>query len=365
MRDGELVIFLRWALPRLRLRWEGFRKVRRQVGKRLGHRLAELKLQTLDQYRARLQTDPTEWSVFDGLCHITISCLYRDKHVFDTLAARVFPELGRAACLQNRAVRCWCAGCAGGEEVYTLELVWELDVRPRLPRARLEIIGADADPDVLQRAERGCFSSSSLKGMPAHWRELAFARDDHCHCVRAEYRDGVAFLLQDIGSEFPAGPFDLILCRNLVFTYFDIERQREMIGRIATALRDDGYLVIGAHEQLPGGSGLFAQIPGCREILRKTRPPGPEVEEASAARRAASETGTANRGFAFHRNCRRRSIDIASICSIEFGSRPPTDIAGGDRDVLGAWRTIVYRMLVKDRYDVRNKGLTRFQSRPV
>ena len=132
-------------------------------------------------------------------------------------------------------------GCACGEEVYTLKLLWELDVRPKLPRGRLEIIGSDADLIVLQRAERGCFSSSSLKGMPAHWRELAFTRDDDCYCIRAEYRDGLAFLLQDIRSEIPAGPFDLILCRNLVFTYFDIERQREMIGRIAAALRDGGY----------------------------------------------------------------------------------------------------------------------------
>lgn len=86
MRNQELVAFLQWALPRLRLRWEGFRKVRRQVGKRLGRRLAELKLNTLDQYRDQLQNDPAEWSRLDELCHITISCFYRDKGVFDTCA---------------------------------------------------------------------------------------------------------------------------------------------------------------------------------------------------------------------------------------------------------------------------------------
>lgn len=279
MRDEELVSFLQWALPRLRLRWGGFRKVRRQVGKRLSRRLAELKLQALDQYRDRLLTDPTEWSVFDGLCHITISCFYRDKHVFDALGAQVLPELGRAAHLQRRAVRCWCAGCACGEEVYTLKLVWEFDVRPSLPGTSLKIIGSDADPEVLRRAEKGCFSSSSLKSMPANWRELAFTRNDDCYCIHAEYRDGIAFLLEDIRSDIPAGRFDLILCRNLVFTYFEIERQREMIGRIAESLRDTGYLVIGAHEQLPGDSSLFAQVSGCREILRKTQPRRTELAE--------------------------------------------------------------------------------------
>ncbi len=123
MRDEELVAFLQWALPRLRLRWRGFRKVRRQVGKRLRRRLAQLKLQTLDQYRARLEGDPREWGVLDGLCHITISCLYRDKHVFDALGARVLIELGEAAYSQRRPVWCWCAGCACGEEVYTLKIM--------------------------------------------------------------------------------------------------------------------------------------------------------------------------------------------------------------------------------------------------
>ena len=152
-------------------------------------------------------------------------------------------------------------------------------MRPRLPGGRLEIIGSDADPIVLCRAEKGCFSSSSLKDVPARWREIAFARDGDRYCVRAEYREGLAFLFQDIRSEIPAGFFDLILCRNLVFTYFDIERQRETLDRIAAALRDGGYLVIGAHETLPDDGRGFTPISGCREILCMTQPPRPEVEE--------------------------------------------------------------------------------------
>ncbi|MEK8126075.1 CheR family methyltransferase [Methylocystis sp. IM4] len=272
MRDQELVEFLQWGLPRLRLRWEGFRKVRRQVGKRLTRRLAELKLSTLDQYRHRLEDDSGEWDAFDKLCHITISRLYRDKHVFDVLGASVLPELGEAARRQGRALRCWCAGCACGEEVYTLKLLWELDVRPRLRGGKLEIVGSDADPIALRRAEEGCFSSSSLKEVPAHWRKAAFRTGDSRYCVHAKYREGIDFRLQDIRAEIPPGPFDLILCRNLVFTYFDLEQRRELLGRIAGALREEGYLVIGAHEKLPDESGIFSQIPGCLEIFQKARP---------------------------------------------------------------------------------------------
>jgi chemotaxis protein methyltransferase CheR len=104
-------------------------------------------------------------------------------------------------------------------------------------------------------------------------------RDGDRYCVRAEYREGLAFLLQDIRSEIPAGFFDLILCRNLVFTYFDIERQRETLDRIAGALGAGGHLAIGAHETLPDDGRGFAPISGCREILRMTQPPRLEVEE--------------------------------------------------------------------------------------
>ncbi len=270
MPDKELVAFLQWALPRLRLRWKGFRKVRRQVGKRLSRRLAEVKLQTLNQYRARLEENPEEWRVFDGLCHITISCLYRDKRVFDALGTRVFPELAEAAHAQNRPVRCWCAGCACGEEVYTLKILWEFDISRKPPGVRLEIIGTDADAAVLRRAEKGCFHASSLHNVPPHWRQKAFALNDDRYCVRAQYRDGLDFRRQDIRVELPAGPFDLILCRNLVFTYFEVEQQREITHRIAESLRDNGYLVIGAHETPPENDHIFTPC-GEREILRKTQ----------------------------------------------------------------------------------------------
>ncbi len=152
-------------------------------------------------------------------------------------------------------------------------------MRPRLPEGRLKIIGSDADSVVLYRAKIGCFCSSSLKDVPARWREIAFTRDGDRYCVRAEYREGLAFLSQDIRSEIPVGFFDLILCRNLVFTYFDIERQREMLDRIARAVLAGGYLVIGAHETLPDNGRGLTPISGCREILCMMQRPRPEVEE--------------------------------------------------------------------------------------
>jgi chemotaxis protein methyltransferase CheR len=271
MRDDECVAFLQWALPRLRLRWPGFRKVRRQVCKRLRRRLEELGLPAIEPYRARLEADAREWGVLDGLCRITISRFYRDRHVFDLLGAAILPELATAARLQGRPVRCWCAGCASGEEVYTLKILWDAEVRPRIGPIGLEVIGTDADEALLRRAERGCYARGSMRDAPPRWPGLAFTRQGDLYCVRALHCDGVVFLRQDIRSELPAGPLDLVLCRNLVFTYFEPGLQRSVLQRIEGLLRDGAYLVIGAHEQLPDASGAFRQVAGCREILRKAR----------------------------------------------------------------------------------------------
>src|SRR5690242_9500744 len=129
MHEDECAAFLQWALPRLRLRWAGFRKVRRQVCKRLRRRLDELRLKSLEQYRSRLEADPLEWAVLDHLCRITISRLYRDKWVFDFLGRVILLDLTQAASLHSRPIRCWSAGCASGEEVYTLKILYELEVK--------------------------------------------------------------------------------------------------------------------------------------------------------------------------------------------------------------------------------------------
>ena len=93
MNDPELVAFLQWALPRLGLRWQGYRKVRARVRKKLNERLRQLGLPDIAAYRDRLEAHPQEWVVLDALCRITISRFHRDRGVFDHLRRIVLPRL--------------------------------------------------------------------------------------------------------------------------------------------------------------------------------------------------------------------------------------------------------------------------------
>jgi chemotaxis protein methyltransferase CheR len=243
------VRFLQWALPRLRLRWAGYRKVRGQVCKRLARRLRELELADLAAYEAFLSQHPEEWKQLDGLCRITISRFYRDRGVFDFLGDAVLPELARAA--GDREVRCWSAGCASGEEPYTLALVWRFaGVRPG---ASISVIATDSDEHLLARASAGIYDASSLKDLPAGWRRESFEPVGGEFRLLDSAREPVRITRCDVREELPEGRFDLILCRNLVFTYFEDALQREVLSRMTDRMLKGGALVIGVHENLPAG----------------------------------------------------------------------------------------------------------------
>jgi chemotaxis protein methyltransferase CheR len=269
MQDSECVAFLEWALPHLGLRWRGFRRVRGQVCKRLGRRLRALGIATLADYRVHLATHADEWRALDRLCRVTISRFYRDRAVFDELAGSVLPLLaGRALDDGGGVLRCWSAGCASGEEAYTLAAVVALRLRPRFPALRLRLVATDVDAALLARARRGRYAPGSLKELPADLRAGALVRVDGDYEVRPELRDGVEFRCEDIREHQPDEPFHLVLCRNLVFTYFDEALQRRLLPRLCERIVPGGFLVLGSHESLPEPSGLVA-APGARSIFQK------------------------------------------------------------------------------------------------
>lgn len=244
MSDKECAGFLKEVLPSLGLRWSGYRKVHRTVCKRLRRRLGALGISDLETYRRRLAHDLNERAELDALCRIPISRFYRDRPVFDFLADVVLPEL---AAREAERIDVWSCGCASGEEVYTLAVLW----RRLGTGAGLRILATDVDEHMLERARRGCYQPGSLKEMPPALRGRALLPQGQLLCVGPKFRKGIEFRCQDVREALPEERFDLILCRNLVFTYFERRLQAEILPRITERLRARGFLVIGRRERLP------------------------------------------------------------------------------------------------------------------
>lgn len=257
MTNAACVEFLQWALPRLGLRWVAFRKVRGQVCKRISRRLRALNLPDPNAYRLYLEAVPAEWETLDACCWISISRFYRDPAVFDALRGIVLPALARGVRERGGTrLSAWSVGCAAGEEIYTLRLIWEFALRVDWPELRLEVLGTDADENQLERARRAVYPASALRDLPTSWRARAFEEAPDGERLRESLRRDARFERQDLNRTMPNGPFDLVLCRNVAFTYFERGRQAQVGREIARRLAPGGALVIGAHEELPEGLEL-------------------------------------------------------------------------------------------------------------
>ncbi|MEM7452979.1 MAG: protein-glutamate O-methyltransferase CheR [Planctomycetota bacterium] len=261
MRDASCVEFLQWALPQLKLRWPGFRKVRGQVRKRLNRRLHELELSSLDEYRNLLERSPFdpdsgEWQRLDAMCRISISRFYRDRGEFDLIREQILPELARIASTRpDSTLRIWSAGCASGEEPCTLQIICDRAIEPDFPQLDFQIIASDASEHMLRRAQEGIYPESSLKDFPATWIDSVFKTSGEEFVLSREVIDSITWLQQDIRKTQPPGTFDLIVCRHLVFTYFEPALQLDMLNKFLAMLTPDGRLMTGKQETLPEAAG--------------------------------------------------------------------------------------------------------------
>ena len=191
------------------------------------------------------------------MCRIPISRFYRDKAVFDLLRDEILPERALAARQGDHVVKVWSAGCASGEEPYTLSILWHLHVEAAYPDVDFEIVATDLDEGMIGRARHGCYGGGSLREVPERWRADAFRLEGPLWCVRDEFRRSITFRCEDLSTSAPDGPFDLVLCRNNAFSYFDEGLQRATAQRLLSRLKRDAVVVLGTHEVWPADVGAM------------------------------------------------------------------------------------------------------------
>jgi chemotaxis protein methyltransferase CheR len=158
-------------------------------------------------------------------------------------------------------------------------LQWRLQLAARFPGLAFCVLGTDIDARLIERARAACYGASSIEALPQDWRAQAFERRGRLRCLRDPFRRDVELAQQDLLAGLPEREFDLVLCRNVAFTYFDEAGARLALERLASRLRPGGALVIGLHEQLPPPAENFAPWPGCRAVFR--RHPGRAVSTSS------------------------------------------------------------------------------------
>lgn len=182
------------------------------------------------------------------------SHFFRDNGQFDLLAATILPELIERRAAQ-RTLRLWSAGCAAGEEAYSLAMLVE-ELAPRLAGWDLLVLGTDINSAALEKARCGEYGEWSFRTLDEARRQRFFHRRSKQWLIDSRLRGMVTFRSGDlIRDPFPdpkAGlaEFDLILCRN-VFIYLDAQAVACITAKFSDTLADGGYLVTG-HSELFG-----------------------------------------------------------------------------------------------------------------
>lgn len=206
--------------------------------------------------------------VFALLNHETF--FFRDRAAFDQLIDRALPELASRQ-LHSRRLRIWSAGCSTGQEPYSLALAFARDTA-RWAGWTIDIVATDISPVAIARAKAGVYSQfEAQRGLSIHSMLEMFERDGDAWRVADPLRRTIRFREHSLLDPPPCGPFDLVLCRN-VLLYFTPERRRAVLARIAERMAEGGLLMLGAGETVLGQTDAFVVDPELRGLYRAHAP---------------------------------------------------------------------------------------------
>ncbi len=209
-------------------------------------------------YRAYLLDNPGEIDNLLDAITINVSRFFRDTLTFELIADQILPALARAKMSRNEAsLRIWSAGCARGEEPYSLAmLIRELRNKEGWPE-HVHCFATDIDPKALGAAGKAQYTSQSLKNVKFRLLNKYFSRHGELFALSPEIREMVTFSHYDlldkahcVPPESVFGDFDLVLCRN-VLIYFSPHYQARIFERLYRALNPKGFLVLGMAETPP------------------------------------------------------------------------------------------------------------------
>jgi chemotaxis protein methyltransferase CheR len=223
---------------------------------------------SFQQYSEILDSDPLEYERLIATLTINVSKFFRNPEIYATIAAKILPEIAGPAA---PVVRIWSAGCASGEEAYSLAVLCDQHAKAQdTASSRFEIIGTDVDANAITSARRARYAEAAFSETTPAVREMYFPISDGLRGPSPEIRSLVSFQrgdLLDIGR--PAARVSLIVCRNVII-YFTRPAQEWLFQRFHEVLLPGGFLVLGKVETLLGKSrGMFDPVSPRERIFRR------------------------------------------------------------------------------------------------
>jgi two-component system, chemotaxis family, CheB/CheR fusion protein len=218
-------------------------------------------------YLDHLEVDPEEFTHLFNTILINVTGFFRDPPAWEYLAAEVLPRLA-ADKRDGEPIRVWSAGCASGEEAYTLAMAIAEALGPETVKERVKIYATDVDEDALNQARQARYTAKQVEGLPPELLERYLERNGHGYVFSKELRRSVIFGRHDLIQDAPISRIDLLVCRNTLM-YLNSDTQAHVLARFNFALREGGYLFLGKAEMLLAHSELFTAVDLKRRVFRK------------------------------------------------------------------------------------------------
>ncbi|HKN68756.1 MAG TPA: CheR family methyltransferase [Gemmatimonadaceae bacterium] len=235
--------------------------------RRVLKRIQSLGLVDYGDYLDYLEVHPEEYEILFNTILINVTAFFRDAGTWEFLEKEVVPPL-----LDRRSdggpIRVWSAGCASGEEAYSLAMLFAEALGPAAYRERVKIYATDIDEEALARARQAIYDAKDVEGVPPALLTKYLEESGGNFVFRQEFRRNVIFGRHNLMQDAPISRVDLLSCRNTLM-YFNAETQARILTRFHFALNDGGILLLGRAETLLNQASAFEPIDLRRRISAK------------------------------------------------------------------------------------------------
>jgi two-component system CheB/CheR fusion protein len=253
---------------------------RTTIRRRILRRMALRGIEDINEYHRFLQNDAAERQLLYQDLLIRVTQFFRDPEAFEVLKQKVYPQLVDGRSL-NTPIRIWVAGCASGEEVYSLAISLFEYLESRSMHFPIKILATDVNEVALEKARAGIYLDNIEMDVSKERLRRFFMRVDSHYQISKTIRDLCVFSRHNIAADAPFSHLDLISCRN-VLIYLDPTLQRRILPLFHYALNMPGFLMIGGSESIGPFAELFASVDAHHRLFSRKQVPVGQVLDFSA-----------------------------------------------------------------------------------
>ncbi len=284
---------------------------RSSLKRRVHKQMQSRSITNFSDYLDYLQVHPEEFLPLFNTILINVTSFFRDKSAWNYIQSQTLPRILNEKS-QHSQIRIWSAGCASGEEAYTLAMILADILGVEKFRQQVKIYATDVDEEALSQARHANYSAKQIQSIPQNLQDQFFELVGQHYIFRPDLRRAVIFGRHDLMQDAPISRLDLLVCRNTLM-YFNAETQARILDRFHFALNETGVLFLGKAEMLLTHANIFVPLSLQHRIFRRVS--NPNRRNRLLALPQMDEQETSN-GIDHHLRLRELAFDAVPVAQI-------------------------------------------------